>query len=166
VRILIADDEPIAREILREHIESMPSLEVAGEASTGAETLARIFEIKPDLVLLDLQMPELDGLAVVRALRGEHRPAIIFVTAFERHALDAFEVGAVDYLLKPVGGSGSKRRLQRFSSNRKVPKVSPARRARSWGAAAAICICWMPLKSSRFRWRANWFTSLRRRGAT
>jgi DNA-binding LytR/AlgR family response regulator len=102
LRILIADDEPIARQILREHLESMPALEIAGEASTGAETLARIFETKPDIVLLDLQMPELDGLAVVRALRGEHKPAIIFVTAYERHALEAFEVDAVDYLLKPV----------------------------------------------------------------
>jgi two-component system LytT family response regulator len=102
LRILIADDEPIARQILREHVESMPSLEIAAEASTGAETLARIFETKPDVVLLDLQMPELDGLAVVRALRGDRKPAIIFVTAYEKHALEAFDVGAVDYLLKPV----------------------------------------------------------------
>jgi len=102
VRILIADDEPIARQILREYVESMPALEVAGEASTGAETLARILETDPDVVLLDLQMPELDGLAVVRKLRRERKPAIIFVTAFENHALEAFDVGAVDYLLKPV----------------------------------------------------------------
>lgn len=102
MRVLIADDEPIARQILREHVESIPSLELAGEASTGSETLARIFETKPDVVLLDLQMPELDGLAVARSLRGGRRPAIIFVTAYERHALEAFEVDAVDYLLKPV----------------------------------------------------------------
>ncbi len=102
MRILIADDEPIARQILREHVESMPSLEIAGEAATGSETLACIFENKPDVVLLDLQMPDLDGLAVARSLRGSRRPAIIFVTAYERHALEAFEVDAVDYLLKPV----------------------------------------------------------------
>lgn len=102
MRILIADDEPIARQILREHVESIPSLEIAAEASTGAETLARILETDPDIVLLDLQMPELDGLAVVRNLRRDRKPAIIFVTAFENHALEAFEVGAVDYLLKPV----------------------------------------------------------------
>jgi DNA-binding LytR/AlgR family response regulator len=99
---LIADDEPIARQILREHVESIPTLEVAAEAATGAETLTRILEIDPDVVLLDLQMPELDGLAVVRNLRRDRKPAIIFVTAFENHALEAFEVGAVDYLLKPV----------------------------------------------------------------
>src|SRR5580658_3998177 len=101
MRVLIADDEPIAREILREHVEAIPSLEIAGEASTGTETLARIIDLKPDLVLLDLQMPEMDGLTVVRSLRGE-RPLIIFVTAFEKHALEAFDVDAVDYLLKPV----------------------------------------------------------------
>jgi len=102
LRVLIADDEPVARQILREHVEAIPSLEVAGEASTGAEALARILDLRPDIVLLDLQMPELDGLAVVRSLRGERTPLIIFVTAYEKHALEAFDVGAVDYLLKPV----------------------------------------------------------------
>ena len=79
MKILIADDEPIARQILREHVESLPSLELAGEAATGSETLARIYETQPDIVLLDLQMPELDGLAVARSLRGSRRPVIIFV---------------------------------------------------------------------------------------
>lgn len=102
MRILIADDEPIAREILREHIDSIAGLEFAGEASTGAEAISRIFDLRPDVVLLDLQMPELDGLSVVRSLAGERTPLIIFVTAFENHALAAFEVGAIDYLLKPV----------------------------------------------------------------
>jgi two-component system, LytTR family, response regulator len=102
MKILIADDEPVARQVLREHVEAIPSLEIAGEASTGKETLQRILDWDPDVVLLDQQMPELDGLAVVRSLRGAHTPLIIFVTAYDRHALEAFEVGAVDYLLKPV----------------------------------------------------------------
>ncbi len=102
MKVLIADDEPIARQVLREHVESIPSLQVAAETSTGAETLAQILETDPDIVLLDLQMPELDGLSVVRHLRRDRKPAIIFVTAFENHALEAFDVGAVDYLLKPV----------------------------------------------------------------
>jgi DNA-binding LytR/AlgR family response regulator len=102
VNVLIADDEPVARQVLREHAETIPSLEVVGEASTGAETLNRILELKPDLVFLDLEMPEMNGLKVVRSLRGERTPLIIFVTAYQQHALDAFEVGAVDYLLKPV----------------------------------------------------------------
>jgi len=102
LKVLIADDEPIAREILRDHVESIAGLELAGEASTGPEAISRIFDLRPDVVLLDLQMPELDGLAVVRALSGERSPLIIFVTAYENHALAAFEVGAIDYLLKPV----------------------------------------------------------------
>jgi two-component system, LytTR family, response regulator len=124
LRILIADDEPIAREILREHIEAMPSLEIAGEASTGRETLARIIDLKPDIVLLDLQMPEMDGLTVVRSLRGEIRPLIIFVTAFEKHALEAFDVEAVDYLLKPI----RRERLERAiaKAGRLLKSVKPA----------------------------------------
>jgi len=102
LRVLIADDEPIAREILREHVDSIAGLEYAGEASTGPEAISRIFDLRPDVVLLDLQMPELDGLAVVRSLSGDRTPLIIFVTAYENHALAAFEVGAIDYLLKPV----------------------------------------------------------------
>lgn len=102
MRVLIADDEPIAREILREHVESIPSLEIAGEASTGAEALARILELQPDVVLLDLEMPELNGLSVVRSIRQEKKPLIIFITAYERHAAEAFDVDAIDYLLKPV----------------------------------------------------------------
>jgi two-component system LytT family response regulator len=102
VRALIADDEPVAREVLREHAASIPSLEIVGEAASGSETLQKILDLRPDLVLLDLEMPELNGLAVVRALKGERTPVIIFVTAYEQHAVEAFEVGAVDYLLKPV----------------------------------------------------------------
>jgi len=102
MRVLIADDEPIARQVLREHVEAIPGLEVAGEASTGTEALQGILDLQPDLVLLDLQMPELDGLSTARYLKGGRKPAVIFVTAYEQHALEAFEVGAVDYVLKPV----------------------------------------------------------------
>ena len=102
MKVLIADDEPVARQILREHVESIPGLELAGEASTGSEAVQQILKLKPDLALLDLQMPELDGLTLVRMLQGERTPLVIFVTAYARHAVEAFEVGAVDYLLKPV----------------------------------------------------------------
>jgi len=102
VRVLIADDEPVAREILRDYAGSIPSLEVVGEAATGAEAVEKIIELDPDLVLLDLQMPQLDGFGVIRSLRPGRQPLVIFVTAYHEHALDAFEVGAVDYLLKPV----------------------------------------------------------------
>lgn len=101
MRVLIADDEPLARQVLRDHLEGMRAVEIAGEASTGAQAVQQILELEPDVVLLDQQMPEMDGLSVARNLRGR-APLVIFVTAFQQHALDAFDVGAVDYLLKPV----------------------------------------------------------------
>lgn len=128
MRVLIADDEPIAREILREHVEAIPSLEIAGEASTGTETLARIIDLKPDIVLLDLQMPEMDGLTVVRSLRGE-RPLIIFVTAFEKHALEAFDVDAVDYLLKPIRRERLERAIAKAERQLKTAAGSSQRKA-------------------------------------
>lgn len=102
MRVLIVDDEPIARQILRELLEDCPGVTLTGEAATGLEAVEQIARLHPDVVLLDLQMPGLDGFSVARTLRGETRPIIIFVTAFETHALQAFDTGAVDYLLKPV----------------------------------------------------------------
>jgi DNA-binding LytR/AlgR family response regulator len=124
MKVLIADDEPVARQVLREHVEAIPQLEVAGEASTGKETLQRILDLDPDVVLLDQQMPELDGLAVVRSLRGAHTPLIIFVTAYERHALEAFEVGAVDYLLKPVRRERLEKALEKARRQMKSPPAA------------------------------------------
>jgi DNA-binding LytR/AlgR family response regulator len=124
LRVLIADDEPIAREILREHIDSIAGLEIAGEASTGAEAISRIFDLRPDVVLLDLQMPELDGLSVVRSLSGDRTPLIIFVTAYENHALAAFEVGAIDYLLKPVRRERLEKALEK--ARRQLKSAPPA----------------------------------------
>ncbi len=128
MRVLIADDEPIAREILRDHVESIAGLELAGFASTGSEAISRIFDLRPDVVLLDLQMPELDGLAVVRALSGEHAPLIIFVTAYERHALAAFEVGAIDYLLKPVRRERLEKAIEKAKRQMKPPPPTEAPR--------------------------------------
>lgn len=126
MRILIADDEPIAREILRDHIDSIAGLEVAGEASTGAEAISRILDLRPDVVLLDLQMPELDGLSVVRSLSGDRTPLIIFVTAYENHALAAFEVGAIDYLLKPVRRERLEKALDKARRQLKTPAPAAA----------------------------------------
>ena len=102
MKVLIADDEPIARQVLREHVESIPGLKLVGEASTGSEAVERILALVPDLVLLDLHMPELDGLSAIRSLKRERTPLVIFVTAYQQYAVDAFELEAVDYLLKPV----------------------------------------------------------------
>jgi DNA-binding LytR/AlgR family response regulator len=118
LRTLIVDDEPIARRILREDLESIENIEIIGEAGDGAAALERIAEDQPDLVLLDLQMPAMGRLEVVRHLRhGTHMPAIVFVTAYDEHALQAFEAGAVDYLLKPVG---QKRLLEAIERARRL----------------------------------------------
>ncbi|MBI2689131.1 MAG: response regulator transcription factor [Acidobacteria bacterium] len=102
MKVLIVDDEPIARQILREYLEEMPGIEIAGEAGNGLEAVECIARLKPDVLLLDLQMPEMDGFTVARNLAGRSIPVIVYVTAFQDHALQAFETGAVDYLLKPV----------------------------------------------------------------
>lgn len=104
LKTLIVDDEPIARRVLREELEAMHGVEVVGEADNGSAALEQIEQRRPDLVLLDLQMPEMGGFEVVRRLRGgRHMPAIVIVTAYDKHALEAFDAGAIDYLLKPVG---------------------------------------------------------------
>ena len=104
LKTLIVDDEPIARKVLREELELMDGVEVIGEAADGAAALAKIGADQPDLVLLDLQMPAMGGLEMVRQLKhGKHLPVIVVVTAYDEHALQAFEAGAIDYLLKPVG---------------------------------------------------------------
>jgi two-component system, LytTR family, response regulator len=100
---LIVDDEPIARRVLREELELIPDVQVAGEASDGEEALRKIAALRPDVVFLDLQMPGLSGFDVVRNLDGPTVPIVVIVTAFDRHAIEAFEAGAIDYLLKPVG---------------------------------------------------------------
>jgi two-component system, LytTR family, response regulator len=104
LKTLIVDDEPIARRVLREELELIEDVEVIGEAADGAAALEKICAEQPDLVLLDLQMPAMSGLEVVRQLQhGQHLPVIVIVTAYDQHALQAFEAGAIDYLLKPVG---------------------------------------------------------------
>ena len=105
LRTLIVDDEPVARKVLREELGSFDDVEIIGEADNGAIALEKISADHPDLVLLDLQMPVMGGLEVVRNLRhGMHMPVIVMVTAYDKYALQAFEAGAIDYLLKPVGG--------------------------------------------------------------
>lgn len=102
MKVLIVDDEAIARQILREHLEEMPGVEIVGEAADGAATMEAVDRLRPDVLLLDLHMPAMGGFAVARAIAGQVSPAIIYCTAFHEHALEGFETGAVDYLLKPV----------------------------------------------------------------
>jgi len=100
-KVLIVDDEPLARQRILDLLKSEADLEVIGEARNGAEALDKIQSMKPDLVFLDVQMPEVDGFGVIQALGADEMPHVIFVTAYDQYALQAFEVNALDYLLKP-----------------------------------------------------------------
>jgi two-component system, LytTR family, response regulator len=113
IRALIADDEPLARERLMSLLASESDIEVIGQCANGAEALGAIQEKTPDLVFLDVQMPELDGFGVLAALEGQRPPAVIFVTAHDRFALKAFEVHAIDYLLKPFDRERFQKALDR-----------------------------------------------------
>lgn len=102
LRVVLADDEPLVRERLRTLLASRGDTTLVAECADGGTALLRIQEERPDLALLDVQMPVLDGFEVVEALPAEERPAIIFVTAYDEYAVRAFEVNAVDYVMKPI----------------------------------------------------------------
>ena len=123
VRALIVEDEPLARRTLREIVDDVPWLELVGEAETGTRAVAMIDALTPDLVFLDIEMPELNGIEVLS--RVSHEPAVIFTTAYDRYAVSAFELEALDYLLKPFGRTRCLAALER------------ARRALPLGAASS-----------------------------
>ncbi|HYB97287.1 MAG TPA: LytTR family DNA-binding domain-containing protein [Vicinamibacterales bacterium] len=105
IRVLVADDQPMARERLVSLLAAEPGIELAGTAATGPEAVDRIREASPDLVFLDLQMPGMDGFKVIEAVGVDRMPPTVFVTAYDEYAVRAFEVQALDYLLKPFGRS-------------------------------------------------------------
>jgi two-component system LytT family response regulator len=102
IRVVIADDEPLARERIRTLLAGYPDMELVAECGDGEDTIGALAARRPDLVFLDVQMPELDGFGVLAAFPPDQRPHVVFVTAYDEHAVRAFEVNAVDYLLKPV----------------------------------------------------------------
>jgi DNA-binding LytR/AlgR family response regulator len=114
MRVLLVDDEPIARQILREELEAADDIEIAGEASDGEDAVAKILSLSPDVVFLDLQMPGMGGFDVIQSLEGHRLPFTVIVTAYEEHAIRAFEAGAIDYLLKPVGEERLRRSVDRI----------------------------------------------------
>jgi two-component system LytT family response regulator len=125
LRVLVVDDEPPARERLERLLRDLPDVVCVGQAGDGLAALAAIETLKPDVVLLDVQMPELDGLGVAAAI-GADGPAIIFATAHEKHALRAFELAAVDYLLKPIAKERLRAALDRVKKDR-APAADVAR---------------------------------------
>ena len=115
MRVLVVDDEELAREELCYQLDQLGDIEIVGQAADGLEALAAVERHEPDLVFLDIQMPGLGGFEVARRLldKGDEPPALVFVTAFDQHAIEAFEVNAVDYLLKPVESGRLEQALQR-----------------------------------------------------
>lgn len=116
IRTVIVDDEPIARQVLREELEACPDIEIVAEAAGGEEALREIVRLRPGLVFLDLQMPGMGGFEVARRIEGAPLPVIVIVTAYDRHAIEAFEAGAIDYLLKPVNPARLQKTLERVRS--------------------------------------------------
>src|SRR4051794_15676609 len=113
IRTIIVDDEELARDRLRGLLSRESEISIVGEAGDGSTALSLIDSLRPDLVFLDVQMPEMDGFEVLQALPTEERPNVVFVTAHDKFALKAFDVHAVDYLLKPFDRERFQTALQR-----------------------------------------------------
>jgi len=113
IRVLIVDDEPLARQRIRGLLRDDPEIDIAGECADGREAVVAIREQSPDLLFLDVQMPVLDGFGVLEAVGVDCMPAVVFVTAYDRYAIRAFEVHALDYLLKPFDRERFAKALQR-----------------------------------------------------
>jgi two-component system response regulator AlgR len=137
MKALVVDDEPLARERLAALIAEIVGVEVAGEAGNGVEALETVARLKPDIVLLDIRMPVMDGLEVARHLDAmEAPPAVVFCTAYQDHALAAFEANAVDYLVKPIradrlGAAIAKAQRLSGTTLRKIETASEPGRRRS-----------------------------------
>ncbi len=154
LRVLLVDDEALALERLAQLFADIDGVDVVGTALDGREASERIAQLQPDLVMLDIQMPEKSGLKVAADLPAEHRPEIVFVTAFEHYAPDAFEVEAADYLLKPVRFDrlrqaierAKRRALMRTALERAELSPSPAP-----AEAAGTEAIWVSVRDGRLR---------------
>src|SRR5262245_1740293 len=124
VRAVIADDEPRARQFLERLLGEMEGVTVVGAAKGGGEALSLVARLKPEVAFLDIQMPDLSGLEVARHLRGDGSPVVVFVTAYDRHAIEAFELAALDYVLKPIKrerlAEAVRRAVQEVADRRKL----------------------------------------------
>jgi len=128
LRTIIVDDEPLARRGLKLRLEDNESLELLTECSNGEEAIVAIGELQPDLVFLDIQMPGMDGFDVIGKLQGDAMPLIVFVTAFDEYAVDAFEVNAIDYVLKPVDEDRLATAIQRAIEEREKEELEDQKR--------------------------------------
>ena len=113
LKALIVDDDPLALMLLREKLNKYPNISVIAECKNGREAIATTLELAPDLIFLDIKMPEIDGFGVIKKLQTDILPLIIFVTAYKQHAFDAFDVNAVDYIIKPIEDTYLQRAISR-----------------------------------------------------
>ncbi len=127
IRALVVDDEALARSSVVTLLRRDPEIAALGECASGIEALAEIRRIKPDLVFLDVQMPECDGFDVLEMLGGDAPPAIVFVTAYDQYALRAFEAGALDYVLKPFDDARFGRALARAKERIRQGRTQPTK---------------------------------------
>jgi two-component system response regulator AlgR len=147
VRTLIVDDEPLAIERLQLLCAREPMIDLVGTASDGAAALRLVDGLEPEVVLLDISMPELDGMDVARALAGRaHRPAVIFVTAFDSFAVEAFDLAALDYLLKPVAPDRLSRAFERVIARRGAQQS-----AAPGGSGGYVEEFWVPHRAELIR---------------
>jgi two-component system LytT family response regulator len=124
LRAIIADDEPLARTRLRRLLAAEDDVEIVAECGDGRETIAAITRLTPDVVFLDIEMPEQDGFEVLAGLAGSRPPAVVFVTAYDQHAIRAFEEHALDYMLKPVDATRLSRSVERARAQLQQGEVS------------------------------------------
>lgn len=128
LRTLIVDDEPLALNLLRAKLAKQPSVEIVAEGKNGREALQKISELEPDLVFLDIEMPGLNGFDVITNLQNDLVPMVIFTTAYEQYALNAFDVHAVDYILKPIDEERITRAVERAIERRDSGEESSAKK--------------------------------------
>jgi two-component system LytT family response regulator len=148
IKVLLADDEQPARDRLRQLLAGESDLEIVGEAEDGVQAVERVAALSPDLILLDIQMPGFSGLEVAASL-PRPRPAIIFCTAYEQYAVDAFELNAVDYLLKPVNRARLHAAIERARAARSVDREHLIDRLTRTAALAPVRF--LARKGARFR---------------
>lgn len=138
LRTLVVDDEPLARKLLVASLEDIPEVEVVGECKNGREAVEATLELNPDLMFLDIQMPGMNGFDVVNALQADVMPMVVFATAYDRYALDAFDVHAVDYVLKPLDEERLQRAVDRAIDRSKALETEGANKSPLVGAIDAI----------------------------
>lgn len=124
LKVLIVDDEPLARENLRVLLEDESDIEIVGECANAIEALGAVHKLRPDVLFLDIQMPRISGLEMVGMLDPDQRPYVVFLTAFDEYAVKAFEEHAFDYLLKPIEAPRLTKTLQRLRQERGVQDIS------------------------------------------